>query len=299
MYDIDGDGAGLSKTVVDGIGELARYLEMNVSVRVVFEPDPNPGFGLTIKAVDEAGDGCSGLIGNEHQRCAPGATPRFEIAFNNPISLPVPLNPNDPNGGYNFRVELIGDQQFIVDKVPVYIIPRDVDTVSQPVPQVSASGKYWQDISSPGCTGTQRPDWHDLSWSAAVPNGTTLSFGVCASDRSTDLTSCSPIPLCTVTGGGACTQDSDCTNGYCSAEHNCQTVTANSCSLDNECSLGATCKAGKCTFGSQPVYIGGVLGTTNYTSALRMQIGMTGNVTANTAPTVHDWSLTYVCNQAI
>ena len=299
VFPIDGDGTGLSKTVVDGIGELAKYLEMNVTVRVVFEPDANPGFGVTLKAVDEAGDGCSGLIGNEHQRCAPGATPRFELAFNNPMNLPVPLNSKDPNGGYNFRAELIGDQQFVVDKVPIYIIPRDVDQTSQPVPKVTPSGSYWQTVSSPGCTGTQRPDWRDLTWNASVPNGTTLSFGVCASDRSADLTSCTPTPLCTITGGGPCTRDSDCTNGYCSADRNCQTITANSCTLDKECSLGSRCISGKCTFSGQPVYIGGVLGTANYTTSLRMNIGLTGNTSANTAPTVHDWALTYVCNQAI
>jgi hypothetical protein len=47
------------------------------------------------------------------------------------------------------------------------------------------------------------------------------------------------------------------------------------------------------------VYIGGVLGPTNYEANLRMQIGMTGNSIKNTTPTLHDWSLTYVCNNML
>jgi hypothetical protein len=297
VFDIDGDGSGLSKTVVDGIGELADYLEMNVSVRVVFEPDANPGFGLTVRAVDAPGDGCSGLLGLEHQRCIPGATPRFELAFDNPLAHPVPTNPNDPNGGYNFRAELIGDQQFIVDRVPIYIVPRDVSP-PPPAPVYAASGAYWQDVSSPGCFGTQRPDWHDLTWNADLPNGAKITFGVCAGDDPKLLDTCTPTPLCTVTGGGPCVADIDCTDGYCSNAHNCHFITAGSCTSDDDCTAGASCRSGTCRFGGQPVYIGDALANTNYTSNLRMQVSLAANTSANTAPTVYDWALTYLCNSA-
>jgi hypothetical protein len=46
------------------------------------------------------------------------------------------------------------------------------------------------------------------------------------------------------------------------------------------------------------VYIGDTLKEKNYTSNLRMQIGLNANTTANTAPTVYDWSLNYFCNSA-
>lgn len=299
VFDIDSNGAGLSKTVVQGIASLANYLEMNVSLRIVFEPNANPGFNVVVRAIDALGDGCSGLVNNEHQRCVPGASPRFEVSFQNPVSAPIAANPSDPNGGYNFRAELIGDQQFIVDKVPIYIVPRDVNAMPMPVAQVTPSGKYWQDVKSPGCIGTQRPDWRDLSWSAEVPQGTKVDFGVCASDVMTDLSTCTVTPLATITGGAACTQDSDCTNGFCSTARNCHTITAGSCAVDNDCSTGATCLSSKCTFRGQPVYVGGVLGDRNGTSSLRMQIGLTANTTANTSPTVHDWALTYICNSSI
>jgi len=297
-FDIDGDGKGLSTNLISGISQLAHYLEMDVSVRVVFDPDPNPGFGLELVAVDAAGDGCSGLVGTTHKGCAPGASPRFDLRFTNP-NPGVPPNPATSNGGYNFRAELIGDDQFIVDQVPIYIVPENVTAPPAPVPQVAASGSYWQTLTAGSCTGTLRPDWRDLSWSANVPDGTKISFGLCASDNAADLATCTPTALCTITGGKACTSDSQCTNGFCSTEKNCQTVTAGSCTLDTDCATGASCRGGKCTYFSQPVYVGGVLGTANYTSNLRMQIDLTANTTANTAPTVRDWSLSYLCNSAL
>jgi hypothetical protein len=299
VYDIDGDGGGLSKSVVQGIGQLANYLEMNVSARVVFDPDANPGFAVSVKAVDQPGDGCSGLVGIEHQHCLPGATPRFEIQFNNPVNAPVPLNSKDPNGGYNFRAELIGDSQFIVDKVPIYIIPRDVDNMTKAVPKVATNGSYWQDLTANNCVGTQRPDWRDLTWNALVPDGTSVSFSVCASDKASDLATCTPTPLCTVTGGAACTTDTNCPNGYCSAQKNCQQITGRSCNVNADCASGSTCISSKCVYTGQPVYAGAVLGSGNYTSNLRMKVGLTANTTANTAPTVNDWSLSYLCNTAL
>jgi hypothetical protein len=297
VFDIDGDGSGLSKSIVTGIGQLAEYLEMNVSARVVFEPDPNPGFELVVRAVDTPGDGCSGLIGNEHQRCAPGATPRFELAFTNPASNPVRNNSQDPNGGYNFRAELVGDQQFIVDTVPIYIIPHSVSP-PPPSPVYAPSGSYWQDLTATSCVGTQRPDWHDLTWNADIPDGASVSFAVCAEENKTQLSKCTPTPVCTITGGRSCAQNSDCPNGYCSATHTCHYVTGARCSADKDCSRGASCKIGVCRFAGQPVYIGDTLKEKNYTSNLRMQIGLNANTTANTAPTVYDWSLNYFCNSA-
>ena len=297
VYDIDGDGSGMSKTIINGIGALANYLEMNVTVRVVFEPDANPGFGLVVRAVDTPGDGCSGLVGIEHQRCAPGASPRFELAFTNPAESPVRNNIHDPNGGYNFRAELIGDQQFIVDKVPIYIIPHSVSP-PPPTPVYAASGSYWQDLSATQCVGTQRPDWHDLTWNADIPEGATVSFGVCAADDKTTLSSCTPTPLCTVTGGRSCAQDSDCPDGYCASTRTCHYVTGPRCSKDEDCTRGSSCRNGVCKFAGQPVYIGDALDDKNYTSNLRMQISLGANTTANTAPTVYDWSLNYFCNSA-
>ncbi|MET0386531.1 MAG: hypothetical protein ABW321_11260 [Polyangiales bacterium] len=299
VFDIDGDGGGLSSTVVQGIGALANYLEMNVSARVAFTPDANPGFLVSIRPVDRPGDGCSGIVGSEHVRCAPGAAPRFEVVFSNPTTRPVRTNKNDPNGGYNFKIELIGDQQYVVDQVPVYIIPKDVDMKPMQLSKVTPSGRYWQDITASSCVGTQRPDWHDLTWTTDAPKGTTVKFSLCASDDQAALAKCTPIPVCTITGGADCEKDSDCPNGFCSADLNCQTITANSCTADKDCLTGATCRSGTCTYSRQPVYAGKALGTSNYTSNVRVFIDLAANVSDNTAPTVYDWSLNYMCNSVL
>jgi hypothetical protein len=291
----------LSKTVVDAVNSLAHYLEMDVSVRVVFDPDANPGFGVVVKAVDTAGDGCSPPVNEVHQNCTPGATPRFEISFTNPLSAPVPLNSlmKDPNGGYNFRAELIGNEQFIVDQVPIYIIPKAV--VNVPVPQVYASGTYTQDLAGSGCTGkTDLPDWNELTWNATIPNGTNVAFSACAGTSPGALASCTLTPLCTITGGAACSASAPCpTDSLCSASGNCWKITRNTCTDNSQCKSGSSCKSGTCVYPGQPVDVGDLLGAQNFERNLRVEIGLNANTTTNVGPTVHDWQINYLCKSSL
>src|SRR5262249_37865227 len=157
------------------------------------------------------GDGCQGVVGITFQRCAPGAVPRFQITFENPLPPnSVPLNPSDPKGGYNFRAELISDGQFIVDKVPIYIIPMNVQTMGPPAPTYASSGKYWQDTGASGCTGTQQPDWHDLSWNASVYPNTSVTFSACAAQTKEALATCTTHEIASVIGAGTCNTTADC-----------------------------------------------------------------------------------------
>ena len=242
VFDISKNGTGLSTAVVDAVSELAQYLEMNVTARVVFEPDTNPGFNVTVHAIDQAGDGCSGLVGVTHQHCIPGASPRFTIDFENPAATPVPLNPNDPQGGYNFRAELIADGQFVVEQVPIYIIPVAAPMMPPPPPMYASQGTYWQDTSSPGCKGNQAPDWRDLSWTADVYANTTVTFNACSAETEAALSSCTPHQITTISGEGSCTADSDCTRGYCDTNIGvCQVAHAGSCTSDAQCPSNAVC----------------------------------------------------------
>jgi hypothetical protein len=303
VFDINDDGAGLSATVVNAIGELAAYLEMNVSVRVIFEPDDNPGFNVVVKAVDQNGDGCSGLIGVTHQKCVPGATPRFQIEFTNPTAPNnVPLNPDDPNGGYNFRAELLGDSQFVVDHIPVYIIPEQADVMGPPAPQYYPSGEYHQDIASPGCSGNQAPDWRDLDWTADVYGNTSITFKACAARNQADLETCVPRAIAKVTGGADCASSADCPVGYCDLDIGvCQITTAGGCMVSSDCSTNAFCDPGShlCTFSSQPAYIGTALGELNFNSYLRMSIELAGTQPYEAPPVLHRWEMTYICNQVL
>jgi hypothetical protein len=303
VYDINYNGSGLSTQVVDAISQLAAYLEMNVSVRVVFEPDMNPGFVVTVKAIDQLADGCDGLIGITHQKCRPGATPEFQILFENPATPGnVPLNTNDPKGGYNFRAELIGDGQFVVDSIPIYIIPEPAPPMPPPAPMYYPSGQYHQDVASPGCMGNQAPDWRDLEWTADVYGNTSITFSACAAQTEEALATCVPKPIVKVAGGGACTTNADCPIGYCdTAIHVCQITTSTMCTTSAQCPSNAFCNTATslCTFTSQPVYIGAALGSLNFNSFMRMSIDLAATAPFAAPPVLHQWDMTYICNQVL
>jgi hypothetical protein len=303
VFDIDSDGSGLSKTVVDGVASLAQYLEMNVKAAITWEPHANPGFAVVVKAIDEPGDGCDPPIGIEHQKCAPGASPRFQIEFTNPLAAPVPLNSlaNDPNGGYWFRADLIANNQYVVDSVPIYIIPANVTKPGPPAPVVHPTGTYNQNLAAAGCSGaTTRPDWSNLLWNATVPNGTSVTFAVCGGAKPADLDTCTPTPVVTITGGAACSLDSECGVGSsCAVSGNCQRITGRTCASSADCRVGSTCMSTQCVYSGQPVYVGSTLGSQNFLPNLRMQIGMTANSADNLSPTVHDWSVNYVCKSSL
>jgi hypothetical protein len=298
VVDIDSNGTGIETAVMGELNALAGHLEMDVSVRVAFEPDANPGFIVTVTAVDRPGDGCDGLIGLEHQNCRPGATPTFYITITNPLDNPVPLNPNDPNGGYNFRADLIADDKYFVDAVPIYVIPEDIDgSVPPPEYVLESHGEYWQDVASPGCEGNAAPDWRDLFWTAEVPSGTMLRFAACTSADATSLDGCTLTEIATIIGGEACTTTADCARGFCATGGVCQTIQGNPCMSDAQCAQGASCDTDTlhCAYSGQPVYVGGTLQEANLLSDLRMHIDLFANPTTNQGPVVHDWALTYLC----
>lgn len=296
VFDIDSNGDGLSNNVVQGIVNLSNYLEMDVKVVFGWEPDANPGFVATARAIDEAGDGCTGVKnGEEHLACRPGATPKFEITFENPASAPVRHNPSDPNGGYNFKALLIGDGSFIIDQVPIYVIPEDVEP-DDGDPVYYPSGIYRQDLTSSGCTGNQRPDWRDLTWSGQVPRNTQINFMACAAETTAGLNSCTLKPVAQVRGEGYCIADADCSLGSCDRSVSaCQIISGGVCTSDSECASNASCLAGRCIYSGQPVYVGQELGADNYQSYLRLGIQLTGDPPILQPPVLSGWDLTYLC----
>ena len=304
VFDIHADGSGLSTTVIDGIQQLAKYLTMNVTLNVNFTPDANPtpnGFAVSTKAIKQPGDGCDSVVGVEFKSCLPGAKPRFEVSFTNPLNAPVPRNPNDPKGGYSFRAELIGNGK-IVDMVPIYIVPEAVVNVPPP-PTYYPTGTYWQTLSGNGCAGkTDLPDWSDLSWNADVPDGTSVSFAVCTGDSAAAAENCTaPTPICTITGSAqTCSMSTPCPTGsVCSAYGNCHRITGGSCTTNTQCTGGATCQSNVCVYSNQPVDVGAALGGRNYASNLRVRIGLTANTMTNTGPVVNNWSINYLCKNAL
>lgn len=306
VFDIDSDGSGLSSTVVDGISSLTEYLEMDVEVQILFFPDANPvatPFLVSIDAVSQPGDDCEGVIGNVFQNCKPGATPRFLVNFENPTDNPVAFNPDDPLGGYNFRAQLIGDGQFLIDEVPIYIIPDDVVPDEEEL-GVYTEGNYWQDIFAAGCDSgaNERPDWDELTWTGSAPTGSTITFGACGGSTAAALESCTSYDIAQITGVGSCSDDSDCSYGYCDTDVGaCQVATAGACVEDEDCPTNATCAVGRCTFSAQPVRIREALagpdgsGSGNLQPHLRLSINMTVDDAFDAPPVLYEWGLTYLC----
>lgn len=296
VFDIDANGTGLENAVITALDQLTRHLELDIGVRVAFEPDANPGFGVTVSAVDRVGDGCDGLVGVTHYNCRPDATPTFHLRFTNPYNNPIPLNPNDPKGGYSFRADLIADGKYFVEQVPIYVVPKDLDGSSPGAEGLLyGQGTYWQDLTFRlGCQVTELPDWSDLSWTASLPSGTSIEFAVCTASTAEGLADCTPASVARIVGSGACTMDSQCPQGFC-AQGACQTITSGTCVGGSTCALGSTCVNGTCVYARQPVYVGGILGANNLKPYLRMQTTFTANVSANDTPTLYDWALTYLC----
>jgi hypothetical protein len=295
VFDINSDGTGLSTTVVDGVKKLADYMTMDVSVGVVWSPDTNPGFLFSAQAIDVAGDGCDPPVGVEHQNCLPGAVPHFKVSFTNPINNPIPPNPNDPNGGYNFKVNLIGDGIYVLDSVPVYIIPEE------PPSRFVESATYWQDVQGTACKGNDRPDWSDLTWSADLPSSTKIRFEACAAETSAGLAACTYQTVALVSASGACTSSSDCsaTGGTCNAHHVCETITSSSCTTNDQCPLAATCISGSCTYAAMPADVAAALGWNNRVPYVRVRITLQASSDRRSAPTLYDWNVTYLCNSEV
>jgi hypothetical protein len=303
VYDIQSNGDGLSSTLIDGIKQLTQNISMKVSARVIFSPDANPGFTTSpfIETLHTAGDLCDAPVGIVYQNCRPDALPKFRVTFTNPVGAPVPPS-SDPKGGYNFRVEMIGRTSdmpasapwYVLDSVPVYIIP------APPQANYAPSASYWQDIQGKGCTGNDRPDWTDLTWNAALPDGTSITFAACAANAQAGLASCSYQTVATVRAAGACTTNAQCTNGgTCAANHVCQTITAASCTSASTCASTATCTNSACTYAAQPADVGLALGMTNTLPYLRLRATLYSDSAHHQTPTLYDWKATYVCSSEL
>lgn len=308
-FAIDKQGTGLGTGIVDALNLLTGNLAMDVSVQLVEEPDnPSPSFLFHVEAIDQPGDSCDSPVDSDndpqgipdkHIACRPGAAPRFRVTFENPPEPNnVPLNPDDPNGGYHMRLELIGDGQYVVDQIPVYIIPADV--VPPPIQTTySESGTYTQDIQA-GCDGTSAPVWRSLHWNATVPTDTKVDWQICTADSLEELELCPLRSAGILTSGASCTLSAECENGYCDASGVCHTVTGPSCASSVDCGTGGSCVNGACMWSQNPIdlkpaLVGGMQGK----KIARVRAVLHSDATRQQAPTVHDWRIDYFCTPQI
>jgi hypothetical protein len=302
--------------VVRAVNELAQNIAMDVSVRFVPQPDrPTPPsvFKFQSRAVNTPGDLCSGPVDTDgdgvldtHLKCSPGAVPRFEVTFTNPpvtspasTSQNVKRNPADPNGGYNMRLELIGDGKYIVDRIPVYIIPEDV--IPNPAPILyQPTGTYYQDITAKGCVATERPDWQSLFWNAELPAGTSVEFRVCGGESVADLDKCAMENrwrrAAAIAPGNPCQDSYECPNGFCALSGFCEYPEGESCQDDAECGVNGACVANTCIWTASPIDLNpAVMDGFNNLSRMRVQVRLNANGARTAAPVLSDFRLNYVC----
>ncbi|HMI90319.1 MAG TPA: hypothetical protein VK509_03095, partial [Polyangiales bacterium] len=166
---INPDGSGIGASLAESVRDLASYLSMDITVSVV----NNPGFVVAIQkctnktfpeqtACTTVSSGCddtSAVPKNTVKSCRPGAVPKFLVSFTNPAGpSPPPVPPNDPtldpNGGYHFKLQIVGDHQYLLDEVPVYIIPTG--NMGPPPPPSGTGtfvpmGSYEQVVFGAGC----------------------------------------------------------------------------------------------------------------------------------------------------
>lgn len=305
-FNINADGSGMGVSVVEAVNLLAGNLSMDVSVLLKEEPDnPTPNFGFKVEALDIPGDSCDPpenrdgdpqSLPDTHINCRPGATPRFKITITNrPPPNAVPTNPNDPNGGWNMKLQLIGDSTYIVDQIPVYIIPEDV--VADPPTEIFAqTGTYEQEAKAIGCMGTESPVWKSLYWNATVPSGTKMTWQLCGGNTDAELASCSWKTAGVVQSGGACANDLDCENGYCDASGVCHYVTGPACNNSTDCGTNGVCITGTCLWTDNPIDIKPALAQgIQGKDRMKVRVVLQSNANRSQAPTIHDWRLDYLC----
>ncbi len=283
---INRNGTGTGTALVSAIAELATHLAMNVSLYALDGPDPGASrFKVDIAPVNSPNcvnphpllDGagvCSSMSGsyncNTHYQCRPGAAPKFRVTFTNPETAPVPPNPNNPTGGYLFKLQLKGDDKFVLDEIPVFLLPTS-KMVPPPPGTFRTEGVYAQDVDATSCKLQRKPDgtyefnprstdlpqWRDLYFHADIPEGASIDFELCTSDDVADLASCewsdqpgSKREKVTVTSQGTCVKDGDCLDvpgfgdGFCSDTGQCQFINKPSVIWDLSCNADSECPNG-------------------------------------------------------
>jgi hypothetical protein len=317
-FDISNNGSGMGFAIVDAINKLANNLKMDVALRLVPQPD-NPTAPRTFvfkgRAVDNGiSDRCDGIRDSDgdgvfetHTGCIPGSEPRFEMTFTNPpastgqnvLPNPAPLPDGGIKGGYDMRVEVVGDDRFVVDSVPVYILPDDAG-IDPPLQLYNPTGYYYQDVSATGCMGNERPDWQSLYWAGTIPTGTSLNFRMCAGQTAAELAACVAANdwelIANVTGGQQCVAASECMNGYCTSTGRCEFPTRPGCSSSADCGNWGSCVANACVWSRNPIDMKpAVAAGFNGMKHVRLQVQLNATTSRVEAPAITSLRLDYLC----
>jgi hypothetical protein len=303
---VGSDVSLLGSEVVRVVRELALGTQMDVSIALLGQPHAaTPPFGLRVEAVQTLGSGCAGVADTDgdgtpdtHLGCSALAHPEFDVTFSNGTGDDaVPPNGADPQGGYQMALQVLGDRRYLLDQVPVYLVPRDV--IPDPVPPLySASASYEQTVVANGCEEREGPLWLSLVFDATVPEGSELVFDMCGGESEAALGSCTFSPIATVTRGGPCDEQNDCgTEGYCDPSGFCQRVRGLPCEDDAQCGTFGTCSPTDriCTYARNAVDLRQSAAQAAGRSRTRVRARLSANADRTQAPTLLRWTIDYVC----
>lgn len=198
VFRINGDGTGLSTTVVNAVRDLANYSRMDVSARA-----SGDSWGFT-RSITAAGWGprgsCASISGGTvFVQCLPGTDVRFNVEFRNTTVMPT-ASPQV----FNFFIEIIGDGSIVLARIPVRIVvPPTASDLYEPM------GTYWRDYDSTGACDPRNScaDWSRFEWTADVPAGTSIRFEFRSTNSLAGLPTASPFATHIVTTSGSGTLD--------------------------------------------------------------------------------------------
>jgi hypothetical protein len=176
VYKINADGTGLDTSVVDAVNKLANYSRMDITLEVLDNPATaavdERQFVKTVFTVPSAETNarCQTTHGTWFENCLPGTRAQFAVSFQNDFVPPA----GSPEV-FDFFIRTVGDGTYTLSNTPVRIVVPSGAGAGATYP---AQGRYWREYSA-ACTGTQLPDWDDLSWViSALPAGTAIRFEI-------------------------------------------------------------------------------------------------------------------------
>lgn len=186
-YSISGTGAGLGTTVVDAIRELADYNRLDITARandnaatVGFDERT---FVNSIVAVSFPPGRCSGITGGvQFNQCLPGTTVNFQVNFLGVVAATAVAQ------RFDFTIDVLGSGSGVLSTVPVTIV------IPPMAPTYPVSGTYTRDYdATTSCAGTELPRWRNLSWTAAFPTGTGITWSLRSAATVAALATATPV----------------------------------------------------------------------------------------------------------
>jgi Bacterial pre-peptidase C-terminal domain len=197
VYTIQNNGTGLSTAVVTAVQRLASISRMNIQARAVDNPATafdERNFIYAINITNCPAARCAGpRSGTLCGQCLPGTDVGFEVIFRNTGVAPTGVPRQSFPQTFDFTFELVGDNTYILNSVPVRIVVPPVYATYAPM------GTYALDFDSGVrcASATEGPVWGRFDWTSTIAPGTRIDFQIRNAATQADLAIATPYTLTT------------------------------------------------------------------------------------------------------